>query len=105
MKISSLRTAALACAAFVILFVSGNHAAAAVSFNIHVGGPPPPDRVDYGRWQRPYRNAVWIPGHNEWVDGRWVWIGGYYDYPPRPDAYWVPGHYKHGYWRPGHWAW
>lgn len=104
MKIITLRTALLACAVFVSLFVSSNQASAAAFISFNVGGPPPHPRHDYDRWERPYRTAVWIPGHYEWDDGRWVWIGGYYDYPPRRGAEWVPGHYRHGQWRPGHWA-
>jgi len=23
----------------------------------------------------PYRGAVWIAGHHEWVNGVWVWVG------------------------------
>lgn len=103
MKILSLRTTTLAVVAFVVLFVSSKPASA-IDVNIRVGGPPPPPRADYGRWAPPYRGAVWIAGHHEWRDGRWVWIGGYYDYPPRRGGYWVPAHYHNGYYRPGHWA-
>ena len=55
------------------------------------------------------------PRHR-WVAEEWVWRGGTYVYtpgywalPPRPNAYWVPGHwtrrtYHPGYrWVPGHW--
>ena len=100
--IPRLRAVLFACALFVTLFAGANKASA-VSLNIQVGGPPPPPRHDYNRWAPPYRGAVWIAGHNEWRDGRWVWIGGYYDYPPRRGAAWVPGHYRHGYWYPGRW--
>jgi hypothetical protein len=103
MKTTPLRTVALACAAVVLLFTGASQASAATYVSVRVGGPPPPPRADY-RWAAPYRGAVWIPGHQEWIDGRWVWVGGYYGYPPRRGGYWVPGHYRHGYWYPGHWA-
>jgi hypothetical protein len=102
MKITSLRTVALAGLAGAALFVGANRASA-VEVGIQVGSPPPPVIVEHP-WARPYPGAVWIAGHHEWVDGRWVWIGGYYDYPPRHGGYWVPAHYHHGYYRPGHWA-
>lgn len=105
MKIGSLRTLALAGLVAASFFVDSKQASAAnVGFSIQVGTPPPPPRADYHRWPPPYRSAVWIPGHNEWINGRWVWVGGYYGYPPRPGAHWVPGRYKHGYYYPGHWA-
>jgi hypothetical protein len=105
MNIMRFRTALVAAAAFVGLFAGANHASAAVSVGIQVGGPPPPPpAVVYRPWAPPYRGAVWIAGHNEWVDGRWVWVGGYYAYPPYRGAVWIPGRYRHGYWRPGHWA-
>ena len=102
MKITPLRGISLAVAAVVVLFVSSNQASAQ-SISIRVGSPPP-SHEDYRPWARPYPGAVWIAGHHEWVDGRWVWIGGYYTYPPRHGGYWVPAHYHHGYYYPGHWA-
>lgn len=103
MKIISLRTTLLAAATFATLAFSSSQASAAVNIGISVGGPPPPPRVEH-RWAAPYRGAVWIPGHNEWIRGRWVWVGGYYTYPPRHGAVWVQpryyhGHYYNGYWR------
>ena len=101
MKITPLRTVMLAGLAGAAMFVSTNRASAQ-SFSIHVGGPPP-YHEDYPRWERPYSNAVWIAGHNEWVDGRWVWIGGYYAYPPHRHAHWRSAHYHHGDYYPGRW--
>lgn len=102
MKKIQLRLSALALVALAALFAAPSQASAAF-VDIQVGGPPPPPVVER-RWAPPYRGAVWIPGHQEWIRGRWVWVGGYYGYPPRPGAYWVPGRYRHGYWRPGHWS-
>jgi len=83
--------------------------ASAQSFVVHIGNqPPPPPRQDYQQWERPYRTAVWIPGHNEWQNGQYVWVGGYYGYPPHRHSHWVAPRYPHndeGYsYRPGHWS-
>ena len=101
MKITSLRSAILLGVAIVSFAVGVTPAPAQV--DITVGGPPPPPRADYHRWAPPYRGAVWIGGHNEWINGSWVWVGGYYGYPPRPGAVWVPGHYRNHHWKPAHW--
>ncbi len=103
MNITPLRTAALSCAAFVLLSIGASHASAQVGVNIQVGTPPPPPGPVYHQWARPYPGAVWIAGHNEWINGRWVWVGGYYGYPPRPHAVWVQPRYHHGYYYPGYW--
>jgi len=104
MNTITLRTAALSCAAFALLSIGASHASAQVGVSIRVGSPPPPPpTVVYHQWHRPYRSAVWIPGHNEWVDGRWVYVGGYYTYPPRGGAVWVQPRYHHGYYYPGYW--
>jgi len=81
MKITPLRLAALAFVAIVMSFVCPGKASA-VAVSIQVGTPPPPIVVEHP-WARPYRGAVWIAGHHEWVNGVWVWVGGYYAYPPR----------------------
>jgi hypothetical protein len=103
MKITRLRLAALAFVAIAMLFTGSNRASAATYVSVRVGTPPPPVIVEHP-WARPYRDAVWIPGHHEWIDGRWVWVGGYYTYPPRHGGYWVSARYRHGYYYPGHWA-
>jgi hypothetical protein len=104
MKLVSLNLGAAALVAGAALFVSPAKATAAV-VNVQIGTPPPPVPVVVERpWARPYREAVWIKPHYEVVNGAWVWVHGYYVYPPYRGAVWVPGHYRHGYWRPGHWA-
>lgn len=103
-RVSLLKLGVLALLAGTALMVFPAQASAAV-VSVQIGGPPPPppSRVP-PPWARPYRSAVWIAPHYEVVNGRWVWINGYYAYPPRPGGYWVTGRYKHGYWRPGYWA-
>ena len=104
MKITLLRVMAFAFFAAIASFV-GTTPAAAQTVRIQYGTPPPPPPPGvYRQWSSPYRGAVWIPGHNEWVRGRWVWVGGYYTYPPRRGGYWVQPRYRHGYYYPGYWA-
>ncbi len=103
MKITRLRIAALALITAIATFLgSASQASAATYVSVRVGPPPPPPGV-YRPWPAPYRTAVWIPGHNEWINGRWVWIGGYYAYPPRPGAIYVPSRYHHHRYYPGYW--
>jgi len=102
MKITRLRLALLAFFAVAMSFI-GSTQAPAQSVSIQVGTPPPPIVVEHP-WARPYRGAVWVPGHHEWIRGRWVWIAGYYTYPPRRGGHWIPARYRGGYYYPGHWA-
>ncbi len=103
MKMTPLRTIALAGAAFALLSFCPTPASAQVGVSIQVGTPPPPPPHPYHRWAAPYPGAVWIAGHNEWVNGRWVYVGGYYAYPPRRGAVWIAPRYHHGYYYPGYW--
>jgi hypothetical protein len=103
MKITRLRLAMLALVTIVTLFIGSNQASAqSVSIRIGTPPPPPPQNV-YRPWAPPYRDAVWIAGHHEWINGQWVWVGGYYAYPPRRGAVWVSARYRHGSYYPGHW--
>ncbi len=105
MKITLLKAMALIAITFASLAVGTTPASAQVGVSIQVGTPPPPPPPGYGynRWAAPYPGAVWIAGHNEWVNGRWVYVGGYYGYPPRRGAVWVAPRYHHGYYYPGYW--
>ena len=110
MKNISIRTLVLTAATAALLGLAGSSPVSAdPSFSIHIGSQGPPrDREDYQPWQSPYHTAVWIPGHNEWRDGQYVWVGGYYGYPPHRHSHWVAPRYPHnedGYsYHPGHWS-
>jgi len=110
MKNLPIRTLALTVATIALLGLTGSGSVSAdPSFSIHIGSQGPPrDREDYQPWQSPYHTAVWIPGHNEWRDGQYVWVGGYYGYPPHRHSHWVAPRYPHnedGYsYHPGHWS-
>ncbi len=102
MNITPLRTLALTGAAITLLSLGATKASAAVYVSVGTP-PPPPPAVVYRPWAPPYAGAVWIGGHNEWINGRWVWVGGYYSYPPRPHAVWVQPRYHHGRYYNGYW--
>ncbi len=102
MKIHSFRTVLLAIVV-VLTSLAGINRASAIDVGVAVGTPPPPPGGYERPWAPPYRGAVWIRPHHEWRDGRWVWIHGYYGYPPRRGSVWVEGHWGRGYWHPGHW--
>ncbi len=74
MKRVSLKLGALALMAGVALLVAPTKVSAAV-VSVQIGGPPPPPPAAVPPpWARPYRSAVWIPGHYEAINGRWVWV-------------------------------
>jgi len=89
---------------------------AAVSFGVSVGGPPmpPPPPGPVVSYASPGPGSVWINGQWVWQGG-WVWTPGYWDYPPGSGAIWFPGavitlggqpYYRRGYWGRsggGHW--
>lgn len=100
----------LVLAVFVLLagLAGINNATAGPSLEVHIGNQAPPQRHRDVRWERPHRTAVWIPGHNEWQNRRYVWVGGYYSYPPRSGQRWEEPRYTRRndsyYYRPGRWT-
>ena len=75
--------------------------------DIYIGQiAPPPAREDF-QGERPDVRAVWIAGHHEWNSMRYVWLRGFYSYPPRENCQWVSYvitrqqagyYYRAGYW-------
>ena len=104
-----IRTLVLTAATVALLGLAGSSRVSAdTSFGIHIGlQGPPPDREEHP-WARPDRTAVWIAGHNEWANGGYVWVAGYYAYPPHEGNHWVSPRYTHSqdgyYYHPGHWS-
>ena len=39
--------------------------------------------------ERPSTQHVWVSGHWRWQDGRYAWIAGRWDLPPRANVAWV----------------
>ena len=74
----------------------------------YVGHRPPPMRHEY-RPFRPSSRHYWIPGCWRWREGYadWVWVGGYWAFPPHTSAVWIEGYWSRGPygWHrvPGHW--
>jgi hypothetical protein len=66
--------------------------------------PPPPQAAPRIPPARP--GFVWIPGNNEWRDGRYVWVDGHWEKERRGER-WQSGHWdregdRHA-WHPGEW--
>jgi len=102
MKMTPLRSIAFAAVTAATL-LTAIVSASADELNIRIGSAPPAPRQEKA-WARPYKNAVWVAGHYEPRGGAWVWVGGYYAYPPSPRSKWVPGYYGHNEWHAGHWS-
>jgi len=66
--------------------------------------PPPPQDVAPPPPPRP--NWVWIPGAQEWRDGRYVWVEGHWEKQHKGHR-WHPGHWDrdgdHHAWHQGGW--
>jgi len=71
----------------------------------YVAQPPPPPPVETVV-VAPAPGYVWISGEWAW-NGRWLWVGGHWGYPPHPRAVWVRTYWyqgPHGWCRAaGHW--
>ena len=65
-----------------------------VSFDVHIGEPPPPLRYEVPP-PIPAPGYVWTDGY--WVieGNRWVWRHGEWQRPPYNGAYWTHPHYDH----------
>jgi outer membrane lipoprotein SlyB len=83
----------------------GDTSATAPQTGVVVAQPPPPAPVET-MVVAPAPGYVWVDGEWMW-NGGWVWRAGYWGYPPRPGVIWVGGSWSHGAggWRrePGHW--
>jgi hypothetical protein len=68
-------------------------------------GPPAP--VIEARIVAPGPRYVWIPGFYRWGGAVYAWVPGRWELPPRPRAYFVPGHWARDrrgwYFVEGHW--
>jgi uncharacterized protein YcfJ len=71
---------------------------------VQTAPPPPPDETV--TVVAPGPGYMWVDG--EWVwNGGWIWVAGHWGYPPYPHAIWIRGDWDrgpHGWYRsPGHW--
>jgi len=108
MKRTSIQLLAFTVVTAITGFAAATTVHAETALVIQIGNQAPPQPQQDHQWASPYHSAAWIPGHNEWQSGQYVWVGGYYAYPPRPHSHWVAPSYPHnqsGYsYHPGHWS-
>jgi hypothetical protein len=43
---------------------------------------------------QPSPEYKWVPGYWTWRDGRYEWMAGHWEIPPRSDAVWVAPHWN-----------
>jgi hypothetical protein len=69
---------------------------------------PPPQIIVERRPLPPPGVVIWIDGYWHWDNGRYAWIRGHYEKPPREHVVWVAPRYERaerGYrYEPGHWG-
>ena len=79
---------------------------AGTGYSFYATTPPPPIRVEQ-RGVAPGFGFVWIDGYWGYNGGRYAWVPGRWDRPPRGRSRWVPGRWetRHGryQYRPGRW--
>jgi opacity protein-like surface antigen len=87
-----------------LLAVSLMPAASFAQVVVRVGPPAP---IVERRPPPPGAGYEWIDGYHRWDGGRYVWVPGRWDRPPRPHAHWVAHRWVHrgGGWVlvEGHW--
>jgi hypothetical protein len=62
--------------------------ALAIEVGVRFGPPPPPREIVVAR---PSPRHVWVPGLYRWDGRHYVWVKGYWTYPPRGRSEWIPG--------------
>jgi hypothetical protein len=84
----------------LLAFAPAAHAQ--ISFDVHLGSPPPAPRA-YRVPPQPGPGYVWVDGYWYPVNGQYRWHNGYWTQPPYADAYWVAPYYERGAYYTGHW--
>ncbi len=85
-----------------ILGLAASSAHAQISFDVHIGQPPPPPRA-YRVPPQPGPQYVWVEGYWYPRGSRYVWHDGYWTLPPYEGAYWVAPYFERGQWFAGRW--
>lgn len=85
-----------------LLLACAPAAQAQISFDIHLGTPPPAPRA-YRVAPQPGPDYVWVEGYWYPANGQYRWHDGYWTRPPYPDAYWVAPFYQGDQYYTGHW--
>ena len=72
-----------------------------VSFDVHIGPPPPPQA--YRVPPQPGPDYEWVEGYYYPDHGHYKWHDGYWTRPPYRGAYWEPPYHLGGTYHPGRW--
>ena len=91
---------ALSISTLLLAFAPAAHAQ--ISFDFHIGTPPPAPRA-YRVPPQPGPEYIWVEGYWYPENGRYRWHNGYWTRPPYPDAYWVAPYYQADEYYTGHW--
>jgi hypothetical protein len=92
-----LRTLAISA---ILLVPAAAHAQ--VTFDVHIGTPPPAPRA-YRIPGRPGPDYVWVEGYWYPQGSRYRWHNGYWTRPPYEGAYWVAPYHVGGQYFAGRW--
>jgi len=86
----------------MLMFGAVSLAEAQVSFNVHIGAPPPP-RVVHVVPARPGPGYYWIDGYWYPVGNHYKWRNGHWARPPYSGARWYGPRYSRNQYRVGYW--
>ena len=98
----SMRRTLQAVSISALLLALAPAANAQISFDVHIGTPPPAPRA-YRVPPQPGPDYLWVDGYWYPEGGQYRWHNGYWTHPPYPDAYWVAPYYGRGRYYAGHW--
>ncbi len=84
-----------------LLLAAASSASAQVSFNVHIGPPPPP--VAYHVPAMPGPGYVWVEGYQYPQGSHYRWHDGYWTRPPYAGAYWVAPYHTGSQYYAGRW--
>jgi hypothetical protein len=88
--------------ALAALLVAPAAAFAQVTFDVHIGTPPPPPHA-YHVPPQPGPDYVWVEGYQYPQGGHYKWHDGYWTRPPYAGAYWVAPYHSNNQYYAGHW--
>jgi WXXGXW repeat (2 copies) len=88
--------------ALAVFLLAPAAAHAQVTFDVHIGTPPPPP-VAYRVPPQPGPGYVWVEGYQYPQGGHYKWHDGYWTRPPYTGAYWVAPYHSNSQYYAGHW--
>ncbi len=101
------RVGGLLASAALVMGISMGCASSAAAGRVYLQIGPPVPIVEV-RTVSPGVGFVWVGGYHRWSGDRYLWVGGHWERPPYPRAYWVVPQWRHsrhgwyaagGYWR------